>query len=252
MDEATEAVAEAADHVHGEHCEGFGPQTPRNISMVYGENRVEFPMAPSSTEMNLCNIHTHTSAEHQGPGFNIPSPSADEPGFLCNDTADLSASEVAPLDGAFAGAEPGKTIEVHWVHTSCDAAPGEGLGACVPEGCEDPLLRVETQVFLVVNDEDAPSFMDYAYDRDSTGNHQPLALPSGTGEPVVFRGSTTGPSYDQMTCSPLHVTWSVRPQCQRVSAQSMIEWGADNPFAEVASHGVRELVVHPALLSPIE
>ena len=47
----------------GAYCEGFGPQTPRDISLTEGVNAVEFPLAPPSTEMNLCNIHTHTNAE---------------------------------------------------------------------------------------------------------------------------------------------------------------------------------------------
>ncbi|MFT6398975.1 MAG: hypothetical protein ACJAYU_003737 [Bradymonadia bacterium] len=145
----------------------------------------------------------------------------DHGGFICNGTADLTAAELMPLDGAFEGAEPGKTIEMHWVYTSCDAAPGEGLGACVTEGCENPVLRLQSQVFLVVNDESAPDFQDYAYGDPDCGTHQSHMLPVGTGKPVICRGSTTGPSYDEMTCSPLEVTWSVRPDCKRLSAQSL-------------------------------
>jgi hypothetical protein len=62
--------AQADKHGHSDGlCLDAGPQTPRDISNGHGLNTVEFPMAPASTEMNLCNIHTHTQAEHRGPGF---------------------------------------------------------------------------------------------------------------------------------------------------------------------------------------
>ena len=57
----------------------------------------------------------------------------------------------------------GDTIEVHWVHTSCDVTPGEGLGSCLSDKCANPELRVEAQVFLVVNDSNALDFADFAY-----------------------------------------------------------------------------------------
>jgi hypothetical protein len=45
-------------------CVGFGPQTTRDISSAAGTNTNLFALAPASTEMNVCNIHTHTNAEH--------------------------------------------------------------------------------------------------------------------------------------------------------------------------------------------
>ena len=47
-------------------CEGFGPQTPRDISGLVGTNPVTFKKAPHHSKLNLCNIHTHTNAEHKG------------------------------------------------------------------------------------------------------------------------------------------------------------------------------------------
>jgi len=80
-----------------------------------------------------------------------------------------------------------------------------------------------------------------------------MTIPSDTGEPVVFRGSTTGPSFNQSTCSPLNVTWSVRPSCARVDIGSLHRWAEQgNVFNETESHGVRQLVTAPELLSPIE
>ncbi len=52
-------------------CKGFGPQTPRDISSAKGANARVFTLATSSSKMNLCNIHTHTNAEHNGPGFSV-------------------------------------------------------------------------------------------------------------------------------------------------------------------------------------
>jgi hypothetical protein len=238
-------------------CLDSGPQTPRDISSKLGLNTVNFPMAGDTTEMNLCNIHTHTNAEHKGPGFSVFVNDTDSGGYACNDAGSLTAEELRdPTNGtgAYKGVKPGDTIEVHWVHTSCDIEPGEGLGSCLSDTCENPLLRVEAQTFLVVNDPNALDFTDFDYGNTvRNGFHQPKALPTGTGTPVVFRGSTTGPSYNQSTCSPLQVTWSVRPQCARVDISSLHKWAEEgNVFNETKSHGVRQLVTAPELLSPIE
>ena len=168
-------------------CVTMGPQTPRDISSVNGLNTMTFPMAPASTEMNLCNIHTHTNAEHKGPGFSVFVGDSDDGGYACNNTDSLTAEQLTPAPGAYGGVKPGDTIEVHWVHTSCDVKPGEGLGSCMTDTCADPLLRVETQVFLVANDSSALDFTKFGYKGNMVGGKsQPLALPSGTGTPVVF------------------------------------------------------------------
>jgi hypothetical protein len=235
-----------------EICMGYGPQTPRDITKVKGLNERIFALADSSKEMNLCNIHSHTNAEHKGPGFSISAGKGVNGGWQCNETTELTEAEKAAAPGAYSGVVPGETIEVHWVHTSCDITPGPGLGSCLSEACANPTLRVETQVFLVVNDENALDFEDFAYGGNvADGYHQPKALPSGTGEPVVFAGSTTGPSYTEAKCSPLQVTWSVRPQCAKLDINSLHRWAENNPFEETKSHGVRQIVRNPQLLSPI-
>ena len=239
----------------GDLCLTMGPQTPRDIASKAGLNTTTFAVAPPSTQMNLCNIHTHTNAEHKGPGFSVFVNDSDYGGYACNGSEDLTEAELAPYAGNDYGkVKPGNTIEVHWVHTSCDATPGEGLGACVPETCASPTLRVETQVFLVVNDRNAANFMDYGYSGSKTGGlHQPRSLPTGTGAPVQFLGSTTGPSYTQSVCSPAQVTWSVRPQCQKLDIASLDAWAeSGNVFKEKKSHGVRQLVTAPELLSQIK
>lgn len=250
-DADTMKVASAASE---DLCLTMGPQTPRDITSKVGLNTTMFDVAPPSTQMNLCNIHTHTNAEHKGPGFSIFAGATDDGGYQCNETPNLTDAELRPYTGvrSYEGAEPGDTIEVHWVHTTCDTLPGEGLGNCV--SCDDPTLRVETQVLLVTNDGRGADMMDFAYlGNTANGFNQPRALPTGTGTPVQFLGSTTGPSYTQSVCSPAQVTWSVRPQCAKVDAASVHNWArSDSTFNETKSHGVRQLVTAPELLSEIK
>ncbi|MBP0615065.1 delta-class carbonic anhydrase [Jiella mangrovi] len=238
-------------------CTGFGPQSPRDISGYDGVNKRIFGHAPAREALNLCNIHTHTNAEHKGPGFSVFAGGGEHGGYKCNESDSLTPDELkdpAHGFGPFKGVKPGDTIEVHWVFSSCDVKPGEGLGSCLSDGCSNPSLRVEAQTFLLVNDEKALDFGSYVYrGHKSDGYHQPLDLPEGTGTPIVYAGSTTGPKYTQKTCSPLQVTWSVRPQCARLDIASLYRWAeSGNVFHEDHSHGVRQLVTAPELLSPIQ
>ncbi|WP_209017289.1 delta-class carbonic anhydrase [Roseibium aggregatum] len=235
-------------------CEGFGPQTPRDISDKAGQNTASVAIAPPANELNLCNLHTHTNAEHKGPGFSVFAGDGEHGGYKCGNTGELTDAELKePASHAYHGVKPGDTIEVHWVYSSCNVQPGKGLGSCLSDSCANPQLRVESQVFLVVNDPKALNFLDFAYDGNiENGRHQAKALPSGTGEPVTFIGSTTGPSYTQATCSPFQVTWSVRPQCAKLDINSLNAWADNgNVFEEDHSHGVRQLVTAKELLAPI-
>lgn len=238
--------------VFAEVCEGFGPQTPRDIAQTSGSNKVNFSIAPAYNKMNLCNIHTHTHAEHKAPGYSIPATDK-HGGYKCNETSELTSDELKPVSNpTFKAVKPGDTIEVHWVHSSCDVKPGQGLGSCLSDACANPNLRVEAQSFLLVNDSDAADFSDFAYEGNTAnGYHQAKMIPSSSGDPVVFTGSTTGPSFTEQTCSPLLVTWSVRPQCIKLDINSLHKWGKDNVFNESKSHGVRKLVTSPELLSEI-
>ncbi len=248
------------DHGHGstgKACEGFGPQTPRDIDNVAGENKRVFSLAPSAKEMNLCNIHFHNNAEHKSKAFSIYAGAGDHGhggGYQCVDSKSLTAAELkAPTKNYCKGLKPGDTMEVHWVHSSCDIKPGKGLGSCLSDGCANPDLRVETQVFTVVNDSSAINFNDLTYDGNMVnGLHQAKSLPTNTGKPVEFLGSTTGPKYTEQKCSPLQVSWSVRPQCAKVDINSLSEWCKDNVFDEDHAHGVRKLVTNPKLLAEIK
>ncbi|MEZ4873398.1 MAG: delta-class carbonic anhydrase [Bdellovibrionales bacterium] len=75
----------------------------------------------------MCAIFTTKQAEHKGPEFSVHAGPGE--GYQCNATDQLTPDQLAAP--AFQGCEninPGDTIEVHWVHTSCDVEPGPGLG----------------------------------------------------------------------------------------------------------------------------
>lgn len=246
-----------SDESAGETCQGFGPQTPRDIDNVVGNNKRIFALAPDHKQMNLCNIHFHNQAEHKAKSFSIYAGAGNKGhggGYQCNMSKSLSEAELKTPKGEICkGMAPGDTIEVHWVHSSCDITPGKGLGSCLSDSCANPNLRVETQVFTLVNDSAAMNFNDLSYDGNkANGYHQAKAIPSNTGTPVVFTGSTTGPKYNDQVCSPLQVTWSVRPDCAKLDINSLGKWCESNVFEEDHAHGVRKLVTHPDLLSEIE
>ncbi len=257
---ATQAAAEstaAAPTASGTTCVGFGPQTPRDIDNLAGSNKTQFSFAPSHTEMNLCNLHFHVNAEHKAQDFSILA-KADEHGhgggYQCAMGQSLTETELkAPEKNTCEGLKPGDTIEVHWVYTSCAVKPGKTLGACFSESCKSPNFRVESQVFLVVNDPSAMQFSHFNYEGAViNGYHQPNALPTTTGKPVEFLGSTTGTEFSSTQCSPYQVSWSVRPHCAKLDINSLNHWCEHNVFEEHHAHGVRPLVTEPALLSEIK
>ncbi|MGD8952726.1 MAG: delta-class carbonic anhydrase [Desulfobacterales bacterium] len=238
-------------------CMGYGPQTPRDIDNPAGENKSIISMAPNYTEMNLCNLHFHVNAEHKAKDFSIYAGDGVNGlggGYKCNDGESLTNSELQkPATNFCKDVKPGDTIEVHWVYTSCEVKPGKGLGSCFSDSCVNPHLRVESQVFAVVNDSSALNFMDFIYGGDIVnGYHQAKALPTHTGTPVTYLGSTTGPDYTDQKCSPFQGTWSVRPKCAKIDINSLSEWCKDNVFGENHAHGVRKLVANPKLLEHIK
>ena len=246
-------AAHHGDAKDGEICQGYGPQTPRDIDSLGGTNKVKFQLAGSSSELNLCNIHFHKNAEHKAKEFSIFAGKGKDGGYQCGISKSLTKAELkTPKEEICKGLQPGDTIEVHWVHSSCAVQPGPGLGSCLSEACANPDLRVETQVFTLVNDSSALDFNDLDYAGSQVnGYHQAKSIPSNTGAPVVFTGSTTGPSYTEQACSALQVTWSVRPQCAKLDINTIGKWCESNDFNEDHAHGVRELVTNKALLSPI-
>lgn len=242
----------------GPACDVAGPQTPRDIDHKAGTNKVNFASAPKYQALNLCNIHFHNQAEHKARDFAIFAGDGHDGhggGYQCAMSKKLSVAErKAPAGDICKGLKPGDTIEIHWVHSSCDVKPGKGLGSCVNDVCKDPKLRVEAQVFTLVNDPKALKLQDMLeLAKPVNGKHQAKMIPSNTGTPVQFAGSTTGPSYNNQTCSGFKVTWSVRPQCAKLDINSVGAWcKSGNVFAEDHAHGVRKLVTNPKYLAPIQ
>jgi len=234
---------------------GFGPQSPRDIDSGVGHNPLVFSRAPDYTQMNLCNIHFHKNAEHRGGEFTTSAGGNHDHtrGYLFSGT--LNADEKAPSNAEFCpgkqgGLNPGDTIEVHYVYTTAKATPAPTLGACLSDAVKNPQLRVEAQVYVLVNNDNADDFSSLTQYSVQNGVYQALNIPTNTGKPIEYLGSTTGPSYNKVN-SPFQVTWSVRPQVTKVNIDSVGKWCSDNVFKEDHAHGVRNLVTDLNSLSTI-
>lgn len=235
---------------------GYGPQSPRDIDAQGGTNSRAFSAAPAVTEMALCDIHFHENAEHKGGSFTTYAGNGDGHGYGTGFKYDgtLTEAELAPVSMTVGDSEhgdlvPGDTIEIHFVHSTAQATLGPSLGTCLSDAIGNPQLRVEAVVGVLVA-EGGADFVDMARIEEVNGLSQVPNLPSDLGEPVVYAGSTTGPSYNEKG-SPFQVTWSVRPQVVKLNIASVDAWLRDNPFDEDHAHGVRNLVTNPDLLSQI-
>lgn len=236
---------------------GYGPQSPRDISSVAGNNHRSFGSAPDRAAMNLCNIHFHENAEHRGGEFTTYAGNGDGHGYGSGFKYDgtLTDAELAPVSDKIGASEhgdlvPGDTIEIHFVHSTAQVTPGATLGSCISEAIKNPQLRVETVVAVLVNDTKAANFAQMAKITQVDGMYQAANIPDNLGQPVTYAGSTTGPSYNEKG-SPFQVTWNVRPKVVKLDINSVGTWLKDNAFKEDHAHGVRNLVMNPDLLSPI-
>ncbi|OCH75834.1 hypothetical protein A6E14_10365 [Vibrio genomosp. F10] len=245
---------------------GFGPQSPRDLDQKEGRNQRTFSAAPPATEMNLCNIHFHKNAEHKGGEFTQYAGNGDGHGYQSGYrySGTLTSSERKSFEGEVCPSEPtghsehsqpsglsvGDTIEAHYVYSTSQVQPGATLGACFNDAIGNPQLRVETQVYVLVNDNNAGDFIELASVQEQNGKYQSVNIPSDTGTPIQYTGSTTGPTFNEKG-SPFQVTWSVRPRVAKVDISSVGRWCENNVFDENHAHGVRNLVVNPDLLSPM-
>ena len=112
--------------------------------------------------MNLCNIQFHKNAENKGGEFNTYAGNGDGHGYLSGYkySGHLSKKELRKPYGkicpsAHGDLKVGDTIEVHYVHTTAQVNPGPTLGSCLNDSIGNPQLRVETQVYVLVNDRKA-------------------------------------------------------------------------------------------------
>ncbi len=241
---------------------GFGPQSPRDIDAISGQNKRIFEVAPASTSMNLCNIHFHKNAEHKAQDFSVYAGNGNGDGYLSGYkySGHLSKKELKPMKGHICNSHhgdgalmSGDTIEVHYVYTTAQVKPGPTLGSCLSKDViNNPQLRVETQIYVVVNDKNALDFKNLTkVVQTASGLYQAEGIPDNTGAPVQYEGSTTGPGYNEKG-SPYQVTWSVRPHVAKVNIATVGKWCESNIFKENHGHGVRNLVKNPDLLSQIK
>jgi hypothetical protein len=144
------------------------------------------------SEMNLCIIHFHKNAEHAGGEFTQYAGDGDGHGFQSGYvyTSKLTTKERAPVQSAASPSahdalQSGDTIEVHYVFSSAQVTPGPTLGACLSETNINPQLRVEAQVFVLVNDEEALDFTDLTAIETESGYQQAPNIPIDTGTPIA-------------------------------------------------------------------
>ena len=237
---------------------GFGPQSPRDIDSAAGTNKRAFNTSPAKNTMNLCNIHFHKNAEHKGGEFTKYAGNGDGHGYQSGYaySGHLSSNELKPVHkkvcpSKHGSLSAGDTIEVHYVHSTAKIKPGPTLGSCLSEAIKNPQLRVETQVYVLVNDDNALDFGKLTKHGKKSNLYQALNIPSNTGAPVEYEGSTTGPGYNEKG-SPFQVSWSVRPKVAKVNIKTVGEWCKGNVFKEDHAHGVRNLVTNQDLLSIIK
>lgn len=250
-----EQRAKLDDNTHGK---GFGPQSPRDIDSAMGKNGIIFGLSPESKQMSLCNIHFHKNAEHKGGEFTQYAGNGDGHGYQTGYkyTGKFNKAELMPYDQQVGESKhgslyPGDTIEVHYVYSTAKIEPGPTLGACLSKENANPQLRVETQVYVLVNDRKAQNFLDLTQIKTVNNRPQAINIPNNTGTPVTYIGSTTGPGYNKKA-SPYQVTWNVRPKVIKVDIGTVGEWLDDNIFEEDHAHGVRNLVTNLNLLSKIK
>lgn len=237
---------------------GFAPQAPRDIDSKDGKNNRAFATAPKYADMNLCNIHFHKNAEHKGGEFTKYAGNGDGNGYNSGYmyVGKLSDAETKPLNkkvcsNEHTNLEAGDTIEVHYVYTTAKVKPGPTLGACLSDSIQNPQLRVEAQVFVVVNDPKALDFGKLTKYGMKNNLYQATNMLTNIGKPVEYAGSTTGPGYNEKG-SPLQVSWSVHPKVAKVDIASVGKWCTNNDFDEDHGHGVRNIVTNLDLLAPID
>lgn len=223
-------------------CIGAGPQSPRDIDKPAGSNPVMFEEAPAVADMNLCNVHFHRNAEHKSAAYSIYVKDGDHSGWACQEPA---AGRLEHKHAEYKGCEgiaEGDTIEVHWVHTTCDINTkgvkplGGGLNACLTTMCPNPQLKVVAQVFVL----------------QKNGELKFSETPMSQNDPSVeYTGSTTGTSYSNEHCSEFQVTWDVDKTCKTLDIDDFSKWCSGNKYKDNHAHGVRELVTSESLLSKI-
>jgi hypothetical protein len=148
----------------------------------------------------------------------------------------LTPAQLVPYDFKYCvETEVGGTYELHWVYSSGGTSVGDGLGGAFSREA-NPLVVVQAQVFVVVNDD--------AYTQNMfIGSWVEDLATDG----VKYLGSTTGTKYDNEVCSPYMVSWHVDRKCHLIAASTMDAMCHDmaqlyDMHADVETHASRVLV----------
>ena len=205
-----------------------GPQSPRDISVAGGTNRLRVP-GDGTRPPRLCNVHFHRPGEHTGIGA-CPAAGGGTGAGVCGGRG------TAPV-------RPGQEIETHWVYTSCPAPtePRPGLENCVCDAPPELVLMVFGQKYVVAAE-------------GAAGADRELREPS-TGL-ARYGGSTTGPSFsdgspdDDLPCSPARVQWRVSQECRALDVAALGDWCESNEWDEDYAHGIRGVIEREDWLSP--
>jgi hypothetical protein len=253
------AAQRAALATNFEETANAGAQSPRDIDSVTGNNIEVTVHADPYQDMNLCDIHFHKSAEHKGGQFTTYAGNGDGHGYGTGYkyTDALSPEELASysIEDEHNPLHAGDTIEVHYVYTSnANATQTNGLGSCLTGAVGTPILRVEAQVYVLVNNGNGLNFVTQATLTTNGAGHPQASFTEPADVPVEYEGSTTGPSYNEVV-SPYQVSWRVHPTVQKLEISTVDAWlgshGNGNVFEESHAHAVRNLVINPDLLSAI-
>ena len=246
-------------------CVDAEPQTPRDLSTENGAIAEGFKtpkaavLTPEQAEfIPLVNIHFHLGAEHKSNSYNNGTHSEAydggakdfqvRPGWMCP-ISDLNQSQLEPYSFQHClGPDVlvGKSYEIHYVHSTAgvDANPeddsnsddlSDGLGGAANGRNQlNPMIVVEALIVHIV--QGAPA-RDLFNGWDSV-NHD---------NSVIYSGSTTGTSHDNVKCSPYVITWHVNRECIQVPPESFdelcrvlkVEY---NKTVDIAPQGSRILV----------
>lgn len=192
-------------------CVNAESQTPRNVTKgAVGFMKTRSKPISSTKKLVHVNTHWHDGAEHFSEG-EYDTLHENAGGYFCDSLAKTAtAAQLMPY--AFkhcVDMDVGSTYEMHWVHSSGGTSIGGGLGGAFSRQA-NPLVLVQAQVFLVVNDN------AYAQDEFIGGWVEDLMT-----DGVKYQGSTTGTKYDNEVCSPYLVSWHVDRQCHMIAASTM-------------------------------
>ncbi|KAJ1445542.1 hypothetical protein M885DRAFT_492562 [Pelagophyceae sp. CCMP2097] len=212
-------------------------QTPRNVTTgAVGLKRTRGKPVANVNKLVHVNTHWHDGAEHFSAG-EYDTLHENAGGYYC-DSLSLTATpaQLEPFEFKHCmDMEVGSTYEMHWVHSSGGTSIGVGLGGAFARQA-NPLVVVQAQVFLVVNDD------DYTQDQFIGGWVGDLVTNG-----VKYLGSTTGTSYDNEVCSPYLVSWHVDRECHMIAASTMDAMCHDmmmlyDMHVDVEAHASRVLV----------